>query len=107
MPAKPGDSEEEVKHTIILKAQGAKLVGNESGLVIYKANLHSNIITNFPCRAVFECAYGPHMKFLSQEAQVYQTKLKDLQGAYIPRFLGLYYGKHPGRIRGCYYGPLG
>ncbi len=43
MLATPGDSEEDSKHTVILKAQGAE---NESGMVIYKTNLHRNIIIN-------------------------------------------------------------
>lgn len=87
--------EEDAKNAVNLKAQDTQLVRKKRDMVIYRAKLHSDEIPNSPISVVCKCAYGPSMKSLSQETEVYQTKLNDLQGFYIPRFLGLYNGQHP------------
>ncbi len=96
----PGRDDSETDD-VKLEVQHAKRVvtmgtGGPDTPVIYKADLHGNILDE-PCRVVCKCATGPGIKPLSREAQVYRTQLAaaGLQGHYVPRFLGLYYGKHP------------
>ncbi|RDX51431.1 hypothetical protein OH76DRAFT_290537 [Lentinus brumalis] len=81
--------------TIKLTARDVKLVEDASTKRVYKAKLHSKLFGYSPRRVVCKCATGPQIKSLLHEATVYQSKLTDLQGVYVPRYVGIFHGEHP------------
>ncbi|TFK78282.1 hypothetical protein K466DRAFT_607136 [Polyporus arcularius HHB13444] len=93
----PGHSEPSTSEQVLTAKVTKRLPTRRPHIRVYQVDLSDE--HDVPCGiAVCKIAWDPCIPSLAHEVEIYQTKLKALQGTFVPRLYGLYTGRVDGEL---------